>query len=152
MRFAEKFLLLLALIGLLLRATHAPQGPSMQLISFPPLALFYLLFTPSLLNAPWRAHYGQPAPARRVGLSVLEGLLIAYCIMSAMFAGLGSIPQRYAVESCILACVLLLLCGLMLRGPGLEAFRRAFLVRGPGLCGFLALACLLPPASMPRIG
>jgi len=152
MRFAERFLLLLALIGLLLRATNSPQGPVMQLISFPPLALFYLIFTPSLLNAPWREHFQRPAPSKRVLFSILEGVLIAYCLMSAMFAGLGAFPQLYAVESCGVAGVVLALCVFLLRDTGLISFRRAFCIRGVGLCMLLALASLLPPANMPKIG
>jgi hypothetical protein len=152
LRFAERFLLLLALIGLVLRATNSPQGSVMQLISFPPLALFYVIFTPSLLNAPWREHYGRPAPGRRVVLSILEGILIAYCLISTMFAGLGAFPQQYAIESCGLAGILVMLGSLLLRDPGLTQFRRAFLIRGVGLCALLALASLLPAATMPGIG
>ena len=80
MRFTERFLLLLALIGFGLHATGSSQGAAMQLVSFTPLAAFYLLFMPSLLNAPWRGHAGREAPVRRVWMSIAGGGLIAYCL------------------------------------------------------------------------
>lgn len=151
MRFAERFLLLLALIGFLLRISGSPQGAAMQLVSFPPLALFYLLFTPSLLNAPWREHYGRPAPVLRIVLSIFAGIVLAYCIISTLMAGLGSFPRHYAMESCGLACVLFALSALFLRDRELKPFRTALLIRGIGVCGTLALAGLVESAVMPGI-
>lgn len=142
MRFVERFLLFLALIGLVLHASGSSQGAAMQLVSFPPLALFYLLFMPSLLNAPWRAHYSRPAPVKRIVLSLVAGMVVAYCLMAVLFSGLGSFPVLYAVESCILGMVLFALSALLLRDPELRAFRNALLTRVLGICGFLALSCL----------
>jgi hypothetical protein len=151
MRFTERFLILLALFAFILRMTGSPQGAAMQLVSVPPLALFYLLFMPSLLNAPWREHYARPAPLKRVLFSISAGIILAYCLMSMLFAALGSFPVLYAVESAVLSLVLFAISALFLRGAELRDFRRGLLIRGLGLSTAIVLAGLFALDRLPRI-
>lgn len=152
MRFAERFLILLAFIGFALHASGSTQGAAMQLVSFPPLALFYLLFTPSLLNAPWRGHSDREAPVLRIWMSVVSGMLIAYCLTSVLFASLGSFPRLYALESCGIAAGLFGIGALFLRKSELRDFRNGLLIRGLGITASLTIACWLKPAGMHWLG
>jgi hypothetical protein len=88
MRFAERFLVVFALISIVMRLWGLKDGPTLELIALPALALFYLLMMPFLLNVVRKPQNGARAWGR-ILISVLCGLGMAYCIISLLLYTLG---------------------------------------------------------------
>jgi hypothetical protein len=146
MRFAERFLVILALISLGMRLWGLKDAPTMELIALPLLALFYLAGSPILLLKERR---GISLPLWLiVVLGVLAGFGIAYCIISLMLYTLSWLPRQDMLENCALILVVLLtIFGLQYRRTK-QRILAHYLLRFGLLFGLIIVAFLLPfPAA-----
>jgi hypothetical protein len=151
MRFAERFLFILALISLGMRFAGFKDGPTMELLAFPSLALFYLVALPvnAFRNS---AEIGTTRKARvsNIVLGILAGLIVAYCIISAMLYTLGWLERRDMLENTGLLLGLLILLSLLLKSKIASGILKYTLTRaGILLAGILLLSFTIPIVKLP---
>jgi hypothetical protein len=145
MRFAERFLVILALISLLMRFSGLKDGATMELIALPLLALFYLVATPFMLAGAGAGH----AVRNRIEWTVivagiLAGAGIAYCLISLMLYTLNWLPRLDMIEnSGLILIVLLIIFGIRYRRKKLREDGQ-FTLRLSVLLGSIILAFFLP--------
>jgi len=143
MRFAERFLVILALISLGMRLWGSKDGATMELVALPLLALFYLVATPILLLA-----REDEAASPRWALGVLgfvTGAGIAYCIISLMLYTLSWLPRLDMLEnSGLILAVLLVAFTVRYRKAKRSPVTRQYMLRLALLLGFILIAFLLP--------
>ena len=148
MRFLERFLILLALIGLLLRFWGVKDGPTLELIAFPLLALFYLVATPFILHVPRPADINR-ASWLQISGAILAGGVLAYCIISCMLYTLGWLPRMDMLENCSILLGLIIVAGIAgWRRRAGPAYVRIG-IRAAILLGAILIISLLP---LPHIG
>lgn len=142
MRFAERFLIVLALIALGMRLLRLKDGATMELLALPLLALFYLVSTPVLLLC----RKGSVATRSLVwsAFSVLAGVGMAYCIISLMLYTLSWLPGRDMLENSGLILGLLLIIFTLHYRRTKQRASCHYLLRLLLLLGFIVIAFLLP--------
>ncbi len=138
MRFTERFLVVLTLISLLLRYWGLKDGPTMELIAFPMLALYYLI--------------AGPLAARGLGVRYIlaglaGGLILAYCIISCMLYTLTWLPRQYMLENCGILLSILMITSAIGRRRHPESAR--WLLLRPAI--LLAAALLIALLPLPDI-
>jgi hypothetical protein len=142
MRFAERFLVILALISIGMRLSGLKDGATMELIALPLLALFYLISTPVMLLRK------KEDVARRVWvlgvLGVFTGVGIAYCIISLMLYTLNWLPRLDMLEnSGLILAALLTIFALQYRKTK-HGISGQYLLRLALLLGVIIIAFFLP--------
>lgn len=108
MRALERFLVVLALISLIMRIIGLKDAPTLELISFPALALFYLSAFPFLLFS--IAGIDFKKSWKHWALAFASGLALAYCVISLLC---------YTLDWIKVSDILVngsLLCGLLVAG------------------------------------
>jgi hypothetical protein len=142
MRFAERFLVAFALIGILMRLFGMKDGPTLELIAMPLLALFYVIAMPFLLHVVRRGNWGQ------IIVGILCGLAMAYCIVSMMLYTLGwQVRRMDMLENCSILLGSLTIAGIV--GLRRGAFYSGLVLRAAILLGIILIVSLLP---LPHIG
>jgi hypothetical protein len=142
MRFAERFLVVFALISLLMRLWGLKDGPTLELIALPALALFYFVAMPFLLDA-LRRQDGRPAWGL-ILTSVLCGLAMAYCLISLLLytLGWGEVGRADMLANCSIILGLMVIAGLAGR-------RKKRFYAMAGLRAAILLACILATSVLP---
>ena len=144
MRFAERFLVVFALISLIMRLCGMNDGPTLELIAMPLLALFYIIAMPFLLNVV-RRRDGGGRPWGQIAISILCGIVMAYCIISLMLYTLGWAVQKLdMLENCSILLGLLLIAGIIGWRRGIWTF-----YTNPGLRAVILLIVILLIACLP---
>ena len=144
MRFAERFLVAFALISLIMRFCGLKDGPTLELIAMPLLAMFYLVATPFLLHVPLRARPVAKLMWLRLLGAILSGGALAYCIISFMLYTLSWLPKADMLENC---CILLGLLTI----SGIVSWRRKLGpdYTGPGMRAAILLSAILVISMIP---
>ena len=147
MRFAERFLVVFALISILMRLLGIKDAPTLELISIPLLAIFYIIAMPFLLQVVRRGEDGL-IPWGRIMISIFFGALIAYCLISLMMFTLDWLPKMDMLENC---CILL---GLLSLG-GIVGWRKGktfIAMAGLRAAILLIVVLLMAILPLPHIG
>ena len=147
MRFAERFLVVFALLSLLMRILGLKDGPTMELIALPLLGLFYVASMPFLVNVAGRHEEGRRDWAR-ILIALLFGLGIGYCIISLMLYTLGWLPKMDMLENCSIILGLLSIAGLI----GWRRGKRFYSMAGLRAAILLAVVLAISIIHLPNIG
>jgi len=147
MRFAERFLVVFAVLSLVMRLCGLKDGPTMELIALPLLALFYIIAMPFLLSVLGRAEDGRLAWGP-ILVAALFGLAMAYCIISLMLYTLGWLPKTDMLVNC---CIIL---GLLSIGSaiGARTGRRFIAMAGLRVRILLGVVIFIALLNLPNIG
>lgn len=98
MKFIERFLISMAVLGLVFRLVIPPYDPLIQLIGFGGLAIFYAIagFFVVSQGASQKAFHsrGNSTHPILVATGILFGLLAAYVVLSLLFYSLGWTSTR----------------------------------------------------------
>ena len=124
-----------------MRLVGMKDGPTMEIIALPALALFYLLLTPFLVGA-----QAVRSPIRMV-LSILGGLFLAASLISLLFYTLGWLERTDMLTNSSLLQGLLILGGLLGWRNG-EPFLAKMGMRAGVLLAIIIILSFLPLARV----
>ena len=144
MRFVERFLVLFALISILLRLFGVKDGITLELISMPLMALFYLLSTPFLLHKPSSSEQIATPQWILALINFMIGVGVAYVIIDLMLYTLNWLPWlEMAENSGVILLILFILLGVRYSKTKQLAHRH-YLLRLGILSATIIVACFLP--------
>jgi hypothetical protein len=149
MRFAERFLVAFAFISMIMRLWGSKDGPTLEIIALPALALFYIFAMPFLVLAEKRNEAGR-VQWGRIGFSIFCGLAVAYCIISLLLYTLGwEIGKADMLENCSILLGLLIVADIIGWKRSAAPYRTGLALRSAILLGVIGIISLLP---LPEIG
>jgi hypothetical protein len=144
MRFAERFLILFALISIGLRLSGVKDGITLELIAMPLLALFYLLATPFILHKPGSSEQIATPQWILALINVMIGVGVAYVIIDLMLYTLNWLPWLDMAENSGLILVILFILMGVRYSKTKQLTYRHYLLRLAILSLTVIIACFLP--------
>lgn len=141
MRFAERFLIVFALIALGARLFALATAPVFLLLGFPALALYYLAAFPF---TKWPAGL----KSRVIAARVVSGAVLAFCLIGFLLYMLGWISRSDVLTNSCLLLTLLCVWHLISYRVTKSSFSLEVIIRaGAFLLVILTLILVLPPFS-----